>query len=91
MPNSRTGGHSCGLVTDPVRGPEIVVAGGTYYEAYLDDVDIYTVDTDIWREGTHNKDQIHHGLRSCRLAIEGLCLYPIITVLLMKCQHFNAL
>ena len=51
MPNPRTGGHSCGLVQDPLRGPEVVVVGGMYYEAYLDDVDIYTVDTDTWREG----------------------------------------
>ena len=54
MPNSRTGGHSCGLVQDPLRGPEVIVVGGEYYEMYLDDVDIYSVDTDTWREGaTH--------------------------------------
>ena len=47
MPNSRSGGHSCGLIA----GPEIVVVGGMFLDNYLDDVDIYTVDSDSWREG----------------------------------------
>ena len=49
MPRGRTG-HSCGLVVDPVRGPEIIVMGGNY-NGFLDTVDIYTVNTDSWREG----------------------------------------
>ena len=56
--------HSCGLVRDPTRGPEIVVAGGEGYEGegvigsdgvndigFYNRVDIYNVDTDSWREG----------------------------------------
>ena len=52
MPIDRTG-HSCGLVMDPISGPEIVVMGGYHGAAggYLDSVDIYTVNTDSWREG----------------------------------------
>ena len=42
--------HSCGLVTNPEQGPEIVVAGG-YGGGDLDTVDIYTINTDSWREG----------------------------------------
>ena len=52
MPRSRYA-HSCGLVHHPEFGPEIVAAGG--YDGssgvYLDSVDIYTVNTDLWREG----------------------------------------
>ena len=52
MPRSRYV-HSCGLVHHPEFGPEIVAAGG--YDGssgvYLDSVDIYTVNTDSWREG----------------------------------------
>lgn len=55
MPRSRQD-HSCGLVIDPERGPEIVVAGGfDYPESELDTVDIYTVSTDTWREGNINQ------------------------------------
>ena len=42
--------HGCGLVHDPGRGPEVVVAGG-YSVGYSDTVDIYTVNTDTWRAG----------------------------------------
>ena len=52
MPRKRTG-HSCGLVIDPISGPEIIVMGG-YHGAsggYIDSVDIYTVNTDSWRQG----------------------------------------
>ena len=49
MPRKREG-HSCGLVTNSVQGPEIVAAGG-YNGGYLDTVDIYTVYTESWREG----------------------------------------
>ena len=51
MPRQRER-HSCGLVTNPEQGPEIVVAGG--YDSggsHLDAVDIYTINTDSWREG----------------------------------------
>ena len=51
MPTSRNG-HSCGLIT----GPAIVAAGG-YYGSYLDSVEIYSVDTDSWREGNVNQNQ----------------------------------
>ena len=50
MPESRYD-HSCGLVTHPEFGPEIVVAGGYDGSDYLDTVDIYNVNTDSWREG----------------------------------------
>ena len=51
MPRERES-HSCGLVVDPVLGPEIVVMGGySFSSGYLDTVDIYTVNTDSWREG----------------------------------------
>ena len=49
MPTSRYD-HSCGLVTHPELGHELVVAGG-YSFRYSDTVDIYTVNTDSWREG----------------------------------------
>ena len=47
MPTLREG-HSCGLVQDPLNGPEVIVAGGSYMP-YT--VDIYSIDTDSWREG----------------------------------------
>ena len=50
MPRERRD-HSCGLVEDPILGPEIVVMGGDSSSGYLDTVDIYTVNTDSWREG----------------------------------------
>ena len=49
MPTSRYD-HSCGLVSHPERGPELIVSGG-YDGVYLDSVDIYTVNTDSWRKG----------------------------------------
>ena len=49
MPRKREG-HSCGLVTNSVQGPEIVAAGG-YNGGDLGSVDIYTYDTGSWREG----------------------------------------
>ena len=53
MPTSRYG-HSCGLIT----GPAIVAAGGRDSGlSYLDSVDIYSVDTDSWREGNVNQNQ----------------------------------
>ena len=50
MPTERSG-HSCGLVTNPDQGAEIVVAGGYGSGDYLDSVDIYTINTDSWRAG----------------------------------------
>ena len=52
MPRARYD-HSCGLVSHPQHGPEVVVAGG-YSLGYSDTVDIYTVDTDSWRQGKVN-------------------------------------
>ena len=54
MPTSRYD-HSCGLVTDAERGPEVVVIGGYYANYYLDSVDIYEVNTDSWRPGNESK------------------------------------
>jgi len=48
MPRKRKR-HSCGLIIDPEIGPEIVAAGG-YDSELLDTVDIYTVNTDSWRQ-----------------------------------------
>ena len=56
MPRNRWA-HSCGLVIDPERGPEIVVAGGIPEDA-KDTVDIYTVNTDTWRAGNLNQSQM---------------------------------
>ena len=53
MPRSRSY-HSCGLVTDFIEGPEVIVAGG-YVSDYLDSVDIYSIDADSWREGNTSK------------------------------------
>ena len=51
MPTPRYG-HACGLVTDALRGPEVVVAGGVdNLGDYVDTVDIYSINTDSWREG----------------------------------------
>ena len=50
MPRGRLS-PSCGLVIHPDRGPELVVAGGALSGELLDTVDIYTVNTDSWREG----------------------------------------
>ena len=57
MPRDRKD-HSCGLVVDPSRGPEIIVMGGSSGSGNSDTVDIYTVNTDSWREG--NIPQIIH-------------------------------
>ena len=60
MPTSRQD-HACGLNTDTDDGPKIVVSGGLDSSlVYLDTVDIYTVNTDSWREGNvnQNKDEI---------------------------------
>ena len=51
---------SCGLVVNLDRGPEVIVAGGNDKDfsrdpQYYDDVFIYTVDTDSWREGKAHK------------------------------------
>ena len=48
MPTSRNG-HSCGLVQDPIYGPEVIVAGGN--NGVVGTVDIYSIGTDSWREG----------------------------------------
>ena len=56
MPTARED-HSCGLITDPEHGPQIVVAGGSYSPDYFDTVDIYTVNTDSWTEGNVNQNQ----------------------------------
>lgn len=53
MPRKRKR-HSCGLIIDPEIGPEIVSAGG-YDSKLLDTVDIYTVNTDSWRQGNINQ------------------------------------
>ena len=45
--------HSCGIVTHPERGPEIVAVGGVDTERVLDTVDIYTVNTGFWREANN--------------------------------------
>ena len=50
MPAERWG-HTCGLVVDPERGPEVIVVGGYSYPDYIDTVHIYNVDTDSWQEG----------------------------------------
>ena len=60
MPRKRTG-HSCGLVIDPISGPEIIVMGGYFLGDTLDAVDIYTVNTDSWREGNMTKNKSHFG------------------------------
>ena len=56
MPRKRKR-HSCGLIIDPEIGPEIVAAGGYDSEEseVLDTVDIYTVNTDSWRQGNINQ------------------------------------
>ena len=59
MPRNRYG-HSCGLVVDPVRGPEVIVMGG-YSSDYLDTVDIYTVNSDSWREGNMIENYSYFG------------------------------
>ena len=53
MPNERRS-HFCGLIADPERGPQIVAAGG-YFGDILDTVDIYTINTDLWRKGNNNQ------------------------------------
>ena len=50
MPTGRIS-PSCGLVIHPDLGPELVVAGGALSGEVFDTVDIYTVNTDSWREG----------------------------------------
>ena len=52
MPTDRYD-HSCGLVVDRDRGPEIVAAGGDE----LSSVDIYTVDTNSWRPGDTSQNK----------------------------------
>ena len=56
MPTTRYD-HSCGLVTNPVIGPELVVAGGYSFIEYSDTVDIYAVNTDSWRTGEVSTEQ----------------------------------
>ena len=65
MPRERQH-HSCGLVTNPEQGPEIVVAGGYGYgvDGYLDTVDIYTINTDSWREGNLKPTPSHETRKS---------------------------
>ena len=46
MPEPRFG-HSCGLLQNPVNGPEVIVAG----DNSLTSVDIYEINTDSWRGG----------------------------------------
>ena len=50
--------HSCGLVVNPVLGPEIIVMGG-FTSPARDNVDIYTVNTDSWREGNMSQNVSH--------------------------------
>ena len=53
MPTERYD-HSCGLVIDRDRGPEVVAAGGNDRGGggdELSSVDIYTVDANSWRPG----------------------------------------
>ena len=60
MPRPRED-HSCGLITHPDNGPEIVVAGGSSTGDTgdtVDTVDIYTVNTDSWRAG--NSKKVYH-------------------------------
>ena len=62
MPRDRSR-HSCGLVVDPVCGPEIIVMGG-YSQGtggISDTVDIYTVNTDSWREGNMTQNYSYFG------------------------------
>ena len=49
MPRPRVA-HSCGLVQDPMNGPEVIAAGGNFDET-RGTVDIYEVNTDSWRRG----------------------------------------
>ena len=60
MPRDRFA-HSCGLVVDPARGPEIIVMGGYYSDGISDTVDIYTVNTDSWREGNMTQNYSYFG------------------------------
>ena len=46
MPEPRFG-HSCGLVQNPVTGPEVIVAG----DNNVNSVDIYEINADSWRAG----------------------------------------
>ena len=53
---------ACGLVVNPERGSEVVVSGGNDKDwspskdpNYYNDVFIYTIDTDSWREGKELK------------------------------------
>ena len=59
MPRPRDD-HSCGLITHPDNGPEIVVAGGEeiFVAGIGDTVDIYTINTDSWRAG--NLKKVYH-------------------------------
>ena len=53
MPNERSF-HVCGLIADPESGPQIVAAGGVI-GPNLATVDIYTINTDLWRKGNNNQ------------------------------------
>ena len=45
---------ACGYVrNDTSMKDEVIVAGGFYNEKYLRSVEIYTIDDDTWRAGTH--------------------------------------
>ena len=67
MPTHRWG-HSCGLVQDPVNGPEVIVAGGRDLArdgVYWDTVDIYSIDTDSWREGIFIRKHLEKNVTEC--------------------------
>ena len=40
----------------PESGPEVIVMGGTSGGAFSDTVDIYTINTNSWREGNNVKN-----------------------------------
>ena len=63
MPTERWG-HSCGLVSDPERGPEVIVFGGYHYDEYLDSVDIYSIGTNSWRAGIKTSNTHHIFIRA---------------------------
>ena len=65
MPRGRAV-HSCGLVTDPVHGPEVIVAGG-YRDP--DTVDIYSINTDSWREGNISKESNFKFWKYCKKCV----------------------
>ena len=81
MPTNRYD-HSCGLVTHPVFGPEIVVAGGySYPNGYSDTVDIYTINEDSWREGN---------ILICRVRISNLGWSFLASKVLSDTPYLNS-